>query len=55
MATGHRAILHAGVGVVSLAAGRTGRIQVVVLQQVARADAFIDRGERGVAINVLML
>ena len=55
LATGHRAILHAGVGVVSLAAGRTGRIQVVVLQQVARADAFVDRGERGVAIDVLLL
>ena len=55
LATGHRAIFHAGVGVVSLAASRTGRIQVVVLQQVARADAFVDRGERGVAIDVLLL
>ena len=55
LATGLRAIRHAGVGVVSLAAGGTGRIQVIVLQQVACTDAFVDRGERGVAIDVLLL
>ena len=52
---GQRAILDAGVGVVSLTAGAAGCTQVVVLQQVARTDAFVDGSECGVGIDVLLL
>ena len=52
LAIGYRAILDAGVWVVSLAASSA---QVVILKQVARTDAFVECGERGVAVDVLLL